>query len=286
MVKSASLKSPMLKDSTHWVLAHRGLSAAYPENTMLAFSAALAGNYPAHGIELDIVFSQDMCPMVIHDETLERTTNGSGLVQELTATDIQKLDAGSWFGDKQNFATATVPTLEEVLLHLGGSCLINLEIKPRLHALDLKDLPGSEQSSTLAMHSKHLNKIIGMLEQHKLFDSTVVSSFDHKVLHELRSLSNLVNLAPIYDDLPAIDVVYQTANQLSAFSININAQVANKEWLQGWQKKYMGATPPPVLCWTVDDPQHMMQLFKWGVRGVFSNQSNLLIKYLKETNNY
>ena len=77
-----------------WIIAHRGLSGRFPENTLEAFRAALG----ADGLELDITFSKDDCPMVIHDDSLERTTNGTGMVREQTAAQLQKLDAGSWFG--------------------------------------------------------------------------------------------------------------------------------------------------------------------------------------------
>lgn len=257
----------MLKDLIPVVLAHRGLSADYPENTMLAFEAALQGEHPAHGIELDIVFSKDDCPMVIHDETLTRTTNGEGAVANLSATELKQLDAGSWFGDK--LTTAAIPTLDEVLLKLGKSCFINIEIKPRLMEGNL-------------IPAKHLNKIISLLTEYALFDSSVVSSFDHRSLLEMRSLSDMVNLAPIYDDLPTIEDATQMMQQLSALSIHLNADKVSEEWVSAWQESQEVEPVQPVLCWTVDDPQRMTELFSWGVSGVFSNRSNLLLKHLNK----
>ena len=97
-----------------WVVAHRGYSAQYPENTVSAFEAAIDAG--ADMIELDVCLTKDRVPVVIHDKTLERTTDGNGLVSELTLSKLKKLDAGSWFSPE--FKGLTIPTLEEILLQI------------------------------------------------------------------------------------------------------------------------------------------------------------------------
>src|SRR5512134_1609461 len=98
------------------VWAHRGASAAAPENTMAAFRAAEAAG--ADGIELDVHLSRDGVPVVIHDATLERTTTGTGRVAARSVAALQSLDAGSWFAP--HFADEVLPTLEETLRLFGG----------------------------------------------------------------------------------------------------------------------------------------------------------------------
>ncbi len=100
------------------IIAHRGASAQAPENTMAAFQLAL--DQHADGIELDVMLSRDNRVIVIHDATVDRTTNGTGKVKDLTWAELQKLDAGN--GQK-------IPTLEEVFDAFGSQLLINIELK-------------------------------------------------------------------------------------------------------------------------------------------------------------
>lgn len=110
------------------VIAHRGSRGTHPENTLPAFQEAL--QVKADGIELDVHLTKDQELVVIHDETVDRTTNGYGEIQELTLTEIKELDAGSWFSEK--FKGTTIPTLQEVLMLLETEKfkgLLNIEIK-------------------------------------------------------------------------------------------------------------------------------------------------------------
>lgn len=100
------------------IIAHRGASAHAPENTIAAFQLAL--DHGADGIELDVMLSKDHQLVVIHDDTVDRTTNGSGHVKEMTLKELQSLDAG----DGQR-----IPTLEEVFNQFGGRFIINVELK-------------------------------------------------------------------------------------------------------------------------------------------------------------
>jgi glycerophosphoryl diester phosphodiesterase len=92
-------------------IAHRGYSACYPENTLAAFNGAIDAG--AHMIELDVCLSRDRHLVVIHDETVDRTTNGTGAVKALTMDQLDRLDAGSWFDPR--FNTERLPTLAQVL---------------------------------------------------------------------------------------------------------------------------------------------------------------------------
>ena len=109
-----------------WVVAHRGYSGRYPENTASAFEAAIGAG--ADMIELDVCMTKDRVPIVIHDKTLERTTDGHGLVSELKLSKLKKLDAGSWFSPE--FEGESIPTLEEILMQIRGKIPVNIEIKP------------------------------------------------------------------------------------------------------------------------------------------------------------
>ena len=109
-----------------YVLAHRGYSGKAPENTMAAFELALAAG--ADGLELDVHITKDGEVVVIHDHTLERTTNGRGRVEELTYSELAQFDAGSWFGEE--FRGQRLPKLSEVCeLIRGTDKIFNVELK-------------------------------------------------------------------------------------------------------------------------------------------------------------
>lgn len=107
------------------LIAHRGFSAEAPENTLAAFDLALTNNYP--DIEFDVQLTREGVPVVIHDETLDRTTDGHGPVSQHSLKEIKALDAGSWFNP--SFAGRRVPTLREILLRYDGCANLHIELK-------------------------------------------------------------------------------------------------------------------------------------------------------------
>ena len=107
-----------------FVIAHRGYRAKYPENTLAAFKAAMDSGAPA--IELDITLTKDRSIIVIHDDTLDRTTNTCGAVNNYTLEELKQLDAGSWFDPV--FHGESLPTLDEVFQLLNHHIFINLSI--------------------------------------------------------------------------------------------------------------------------------------------------------------
>ena len=266
-----------------WIIAHRGLSGRFPENTLEAFRAALGTD----GLELDITFSKDDCPMVIHDDSLERTTNGTGMVREQTAAQLQKLDAGSWFGAE--FKGVRIPTLQEVLLEFGGKTMINIELKP-----DSRDVGGSSRNIkedikehitgniTGGNKEKIIIDLLHTLQESKslqfkhLYSSIIISSFDHSILADVKVIDDELPLGLLYYELPTVAEVVSKVEELDATAVHLHADSLNEKWMEEW-RAYTYISIVPVLCWTVDNPQDMQTLFKWGVSGVFSNHPDKLI---------
>jgi glycerophosphoryl diester phosphodiesterase len=122
--------------SNHPRIAHRGCSSAAPENTMAAFQKAI--ELGVEGIELDVHQSKDGELVVIHDATLSRTTSGRGYVNDLNWSELQQLDAGSWF--EVEYASERLPKLEDVLNLLKGRSTVFIEIKQ-----GRKPYPGIEE---------------------------------------------------------------------------------------------------------------------------------------------
>ena len=184
-----------------WIIAHRGYRQKYPENTLAASQAAVAAG--AQMIELDVMLSRDRRPVVIHDDTLERTTNGTGSVKDFTLEDLKKLDAGSWF-DPQ-FADQRLPELSEVLDLAGGRTRVNIEIKAQ--AYEHRHPPDAIE-----------NQVVEMVRKKNLQDSVLISSFE---------IDFLVQIAAM-EDPPAIALISRT--QASKRIVDICAHLKVFSW--------------------------------------------------------
>lgn len=146
-------------------MGHRGFSAVSPENTVAAFDLAVKAG--ADGFELDVHMTKDGQFVVIHDETVDRTTDGTGWVKDLTLVQIKELDAGSWFSPK--FKNERVPTLGEVfdVVKESDHC-INIELK-----------------NNLVAYPKMEELMIKEIERHGMAKRVILSSFNHVCLYHL-----------------------------------------------------------------------------------------------------
>lgn len=235
------------------VIAHRGASGTAPENTMAAFRQAV--EMGADMIELDVQRTKDGQVVVIHDATLQRTTNGSGAVRELTYAEIEQLDAGSWFGEGQEFAGERVPLLKEVLEFTKGKCALNIEIKNIPYAD-----PGIEQAVVDLLHETGFP-----LEQ------VIISSFDHSCLHRIARLEPNVPTACLFSHYPA------SLAGLDTGILHPSWQVIRPEFMS-WVRE----SGRKVNVWTVDKPERWAWLLEAGVDGIITNYPARLIAYLKE----
>jgi glycerophosphoryl diester phosphodiesterase len=159
------------------VIAHRGASALAPENTMASFQRALAAG--ADMIELDVHLSADNEVMVIHDPTLNRTTNGRGRVRDHSYRELSKLDAGTWFAEK--FAGERIPLLAEVLELVQMPTKVNIELK------------GSP-----AHYSQLAARVVQTIRNCRAAKQTVVTSFDMDYLKAINKLAPEIQLGEIH----------------------------------------------------------------------------------------
>ncbi|MDR0285669.1 MAG: glycerophosphodiester phosphodiesterase [Propionibacteriaceae bacterium] len=162
------------------VFAHRGASGYAPENTLAAFR--LASDLGADGVELDVQLSKDGEVVVLHDETVDRTTNGTGWVKDLTLRELQALDASL---GNETYPGATIPTLDEVFDALADSPLtINIEIKDSRVAY-----PGLAE------------KVLAMIDERDWEYRVTISSFNHMTLAHIRQIGSLVYTGVLFDDI-------------------------------------------------------------------------------------
>ncbi|WP_131737512.1 glycerophosphodiester phosphodiesterase [Actinomadura roseirufa] len=247
-------------------VAHRGASAAAPENTLAAFRSAKAKH--ADVFELDVQETRDHKLVVLHDSTLARTTNaervypghGPWKVSGLTLAQVRKLDAGSWFSAK--YKGERVPTLAEVLTAMGGSGLgLLLEIK------NPASYPGIERriAAELKRHPSWLRRDS---RQRRL----VVQSFDWASVRRFHSVLPAVPTAllgtPAAGDLP----------ELARFADQINPPYKG---LTASYVKKVHAAHMSVQTWTLNDRARMRRAIGLGVDGIITNKPDVLYGVLK-----
>lgn len=245
------------------VIAHRGASAYYPENTMSAFRGAVAMN--AEMIELDVMMSSDGVPVVFHDALLDDHTNGSGPLKNYTLQELQALDAGSWFDS--TFAGETIPTLEQVLEYASGKIALNIEIKTEAVTDEVK---GGVEEKSLA-----LVREFGM-ENHVLF-----SSFDYRAVAHLKDLATEMPAALLYEEQQSDSMLpSELIAKYNADAFNCSFRQLNKQRLRD-----IKAHNIPVFVYTVDRKSRMKKLLRKGISGIFTNKPDLLLEVVDREKN-
>jgi len=228
------------------VVAHRCGGALAPENTLAGIGVAAALHLAA--IEFDVMLSADGTPWLIHDETLERTTNGRGRVCETADTVLRTLDAGSF--QHRAFAGERLATLEEAALRCRELGLMaNVEIKPA------------------AGFEAETGRVVGesVSQLWRGAPLPLVSSFSEVALASAREVASELPLACLWQTPPA-DWVERCA-ALGAFSLHCAASEASDALLAA-----ASARGVPVLCYTVNTQAQATDLFARGVTAVFSDR--------------
>ena len=235
------------------VIAHRGASGHAPENTLAAFKRAVAMG--ATFIETDLQMSRDARLVAIHDATLNRTTNGEGLVHDMTLADLRRLDAGSWFGSE--YAGERIPTLEEILaFSKKNDVVFYLELKP--------------QGSWGGEHA-----LIGALRESGEIPRAVVISFDAAVVLNLRKIEPTLMTGLLYDG--QIEDPLDKAVDVGARQLLVRGDLVTPVLLTGARKKDL-----QVVCWTVNHPAHMRALIGAGIDGIMSDYPDRLAAALQK----
>ncbi len=244
------------------VFAHRGARERAPENTLPAFEQAAA--LGADGIELDVQLSADGALVVIHDFTLERTTNGTGHVAEKTLAELRTLDAGSWFAPQ--FVATHIPTLDEVFEAVGRRLLINIELK----------------TFRLTDRATRLRLARGVLEcirKHGMERQVLISSFNPLALRIVRQLAPQIAIGYLYaPDLPlplakgwlARPLIGRHEARHPHFSM---VDEAYMRWAR--QHGYR------VNVWTVNEIADIQRMCTLGVDMIISDRPDVVLSVVK-----
>ena len=233
--------------STPLLVAHRGLSARFPENTMAAFTAA--ADEGAAMLELDVGLSADGALVVLHDATLDRTTSGQGPLSQLPLDRLQRLDAGSWFDPR--FAAERLPTLQQVFEALGDRIAINVEIKPEAVSSVVEG--GIEE------------KVVALARHQGLQSRVVVSSFEPAAVARVKRLAPEIRGAVLYhhemDFDPAQLAALFRADGLHVNKRHVTAEIVGKLHAAGL---YVGV-------YTANEPEDLRRLVAMGVDAIFTD---------------
>jgi glycerophosphoryl diester phosphodiesterase len=235
------------------IIGHRGASGHAPENTMAAFKKAVA--LGAAFIETDLQLSRDARLVAIHDDTVNRTTNGQGKVHDMTLGVLRQLDAGAWFGSE--FAGERIPTIEEILEFAKKNDIVfYLEIKPA--------------GSWGGEHA-----LIGALRESGEVARVVVISFEHSILARLRKIEPTLMTGVLYDG--QISDPLKVAEDMGARQVAVRGDLVTPHMIDEAHKRDL-----QVVCWTVNHPAHMRLLMAAGVDGIMSDYPDRLVAAQKK----
>ena len=236
-------------------IAHRGYSAMFDENTMIAFKKAI--EYKADGIETDVQLSKDGVPVIIHDETLDRTTNGKGFVKDYTLSQLKEFKTTN--GEE-------IPTLRELLELFSNSKMevLNLELKNSILEYD-----GIEE------------KVLDLIDEFNLKDRIIISTFNHLSLIKIREIEKQRNTA---SKIKLGALTESTLANVDKYLKDIDVQcyhpffpsILNKEYSQSIIKSGIEINP-----YTVNEIEDFKRVIDAGVTCIITNEVEKLYNYLK-----
>lgn len=265
---------PFFKNDRPLVIAHQGGELLAPSNTMTAFRQA--SDLAVDAIEMDIHITRDGHLVAIHDPTVDRTTDGTGAVADLTLGEIQALDAGYHFKDLDGEYSfrgkgAYIPTVEEIFKELGD---MRIEI-------EIKDSNPPDNYDEIAQ------KLWELIEEYEMEDKVLVAAFDQKIIEKFDSYAkgrvalaggeqeikrfiifHKIFMRNLY--LPEVDT-FQIPQEQSIFDLT-NERLIRDAQRSGLQVHY----------WTIDDKETMRYLLERGADGLITNRPDLMIEALEE----
>lgn len=235
------------------VFGHRGASAYAPMNTLPAFELAVAQR--ADGIELDVHLSQDGQLIVLHDFTVDHTTDGHGYARDMTLAQLKQLDAGGWKGEQ--FKGVSIPTLDEVFAAVGHKLYINVEIKSETVETD-----GVEQ------------QVAECIAKNGMAERVIVSSFNPLALKRFREIMPEVPIGYLYmaGEKPFAEVM-ETLDHEAQHPQHTMIDQDYMDWAK--QNGYR------VNTWTVNDPLRAVELRDMGVDAIITDTPDVMLEALR-----
>ncbi|NMB12546.1 MAG: glycerophosphodiester phosphodiesterase [Firmicutes bacterium] len=236
------------------IIGHRGAMGHAPENTLASFRKAI--DMGATMLELDVHLTKDGELVVIHDHELARTTTGSGLVEDMTLTEVRSFDAGITMG--ANYQGERVPTLQEVMELIDAQTALNIEIKAGRQIY-----PGI------------VSRLLEVISHYGLGDRVVISSFHRAYLREVVQKAPKIEVALLYAE--ALPQVLDEAIQERWQGLHPWYRIIDRDLIDGARRRGLS-----VRAWTVNQLPEMVSLVKLGVNGICTNFPDMLKSVVTE----
>ncbi|WP_336991285.1 glycerophosphodiester phosphodiesterase [Bacillus toyonensis] len=240
-------------------IAHRGASAYAPEHTIAAYKLGqqLKGDY----IEIDLQMTKDGHLVAMHDETVNRTTNGKGLVKEHTLEEMKQLNVGSFFNEKypnlakKEFENAKVPKLKEIIEMFGHNGNYYIETKSP------DEYPGMEE------------KLLEIIKYYQISDKVIIQSFSEESLQKIHSLHANIPLVQLLSYQKSVQLNELEIEKYKTYCIGLGM---NYKYIDSAYVKKIKKHGLEVHPFTVDNEKDMKKLLSWGVDGMFTNYPDRL----------
>lgn len=252
--------TPALNRSPY-VIAHRGISAKAPENTLAAFQRAIQ-ILGIDMIELDVRLSRDEEVIVLHDRTLQRTTTGNGSARNYMLQELKRFDAGSWFHPQ--FAGERIPTLREILEMVQDKCWIDIEIK--------SDFLHREQEGLLERRVLETVKYAGVAER------VMYSSFNHQLLGNLKRLDPTATTGVIY----SIFRDYGRMPSKLTRRVGASVFVCAKHELTRAMVRDAHDHQIPLYVYTLNSTADVRNIMAMGIQGIISDAADDIVRLVKQ----
>ncbi|MFF2880279.1 glycerophosphodiester phosphodiesterase [Bacillus toyonensis] len=240
-------------------IAHRGASAYAPEHTIAAYKLGqqLKGDY----VEIDLQMTKDGHLVAMHDEIVNRTTNGKGLVKEHTLEEMKQLNAGSFFNEKypnlakKEFENAKVPKLKEIIEMFGHNANYYIETKSP------DEYPGMEE------------KLLEIIKYYQISDKVIIQSFSEESLQKIYSLHANIPLVQLLSYQKSVQLNELEIEKYKTYCIGLGM---NYKYIDSSYVKKIKKHGLEVHPFTVDNEKDMKKLLSWGVDGMFTNYPDRL----------
>lgn len=255
------LQSSLLDEDAFVLIAHRGASAIAPEHTLASYQMAM--DMDADFIEIDLQMTKDGVLVAFHDDTVDRTTDGSGKVADMDLADLKKLDAGSWFNAenpdraKDEYAGIEVPTLEEIFAAFGDTANYYIETKQ------------PDQSEGMEEKLLELLDQYGLLEESHPEGKVIIQSFSADSLKAIHEMDGDIPLIQLSNDLAQEIPSPETFELYREYAAGIGVSYRNVD------EAYIAAAREAGLLvhlFVVDELAEGEKLKSWGANGIFTNK--------------
>lgn len=235
------------------IFAHRGASGTHPENTIAAFRKA--STLPIYGVEFDVHMTKDGELVIIHDETIDRTSNGRGFVKDLTLEQLKQFDFGSWKDSR--FQNERIPTLHEVLTLFAPTTLkLNIELK-----------------SDIFPYVGMVEKVLALITDLQLEERVILSSFDHAAVRRAKELAPQIEVAALFMEVLVDPLDY--LNNIPADALHIFFPAALRPSVQE-----VLASSKPIRTFTVNEEKYAVALQQIGVDAIFTDFPEKMHRFL------